>query len=124
MALDRQRDSQTPRGVGMVPPMIAKLVAASVVFAVGVFIAASVSLALLHIRRGGPDLRGVFVAGRFTTFLAAVTVWALAGLLYLLQSERLAGSELSGLLGVPVVAGWCAALGFWLAGCRIFSRGG
>lgn len=101
--------------------MIARVVAASAVFATGVFVAAVVSLAVLHVRRSGVDFKGVFEAARFASFLAAATVWALAGLLYLIQAAGPTSSGLGGLHGAVVIVGWAASLGFWLAANRVLA---
>lgn len=101
--------------------MISRVVAASAVFAAGVFIAAVVSLAVLHACRSGFDFRGVFAPGRFAAFLAAATVWSLAGLGYLVQAAGPEASGLGGLQGVVVIVGWAGSLVIWLIGHRMLA---
>ncbi len=102
--------------------MPVKLIVAFLVFALGVFLVSATSIAVLNIRKGGLDFRGVFAGDRFAVFAVAATVWSLAGLVYLIQAASPGSVDLPRVHGPVVVAGWSTSLALWLAGFHVLGR--
>lgn len=102
--------------------MPVKLIAAFLVFALGVFLVSATTIAVLNMRKGGLDFRGVFAGDRFAVFAVTATLWSLAGLVYLIQAASPGTASLAGVQGPVVVAGWSASLALWLAAFRLFGR--
>ena len=113
--------SESARMPGDADTIIRALLASALV-AVAVFIASTATLAALNVRKGGINLAAVFAPGRFTAYTAAATLWAMGGLLYVLQAARPDSGGLATLYAPVLVAGWAASLGLWLLGFRYFTR--